>query len=166
MSEFTEYNRTGSVQIRPYISGEIIIGISVSEADKGNLEGGYIARDSDNHKDRWFVSASFFAKNYAAATAGGKTYHNSDASGARKNVSDIKFFGNGDTWKLMSKASSKAEGWMKSTKCLEVQHGCLIQVTTQQGEHVAEAITFVPGVRLVVDKDDDGVIIGRHIKTA
>ena len=164
MSEFTEYNRIGKVQIRPYIPGEIMSNISVSEADKGCTEG-YIARDNDNPEDKWFISADFFAKNYAAAVMG-KTLHNSRASGARVNVKDIKFWGNGDMWKLMSKASSKAEGWMKSTKCLMVQHGCLIQVTTQQGDHIAEAVTFVPGVRLVADTDETGEIVGRHIETA
>ncbi len=45
-----------------------------------------------------------------------KTLHNSDVSGARKNVPDIKVVGNGDSWKLLCKASSQEEGWMKSTK--------------------------------------------------
>ena len=48
-----------------------------------------------------------------------KTLVNTDANGASKNVKDIVFWGNGDTFKLISKASS-----------------------------VAEAITFVPGVRI------------------
>jgi len=44
-----------------------------------------------------------------------KTLNNSDVNGARKNVSDLKIFGNGDTFKLICKASSEEEGWMKST---------------------------------------------------
>lgn len=58
-------------------------------------------------------------------------------------------WGNGDTFKLISKASSVAEGWMKSTKAMEIEAvGCVVQVTTQQGNNIAEAITFVPGVRI------------------
>ena len=68
MSEFKDYNRVGKVQIRPYIPGEIMSDISVSEADKGCTEG-YIARDSDNPKDKWFISTAFFAKNYGVANA-------------------------------------------------------------------------------------------------
>ena len=84
-----------------------------------------------------------------------KTLHNSDASGARENVKDIHFFGDGDTFKLISKASSEAEGWMKSTKAMEVDGvGCVVQVTTQQGSSVAEALTFVPGV-VIADIDGD-----------
>lgn len=81
-----------------------------------------------------------------------KTLHNSDASGAQKNVKDMKVVGNGDTFKLLCKASSKAEGWMKSTKACEIQgSGCIVQVTTQQGDNVSEALTFVSGVKIVDD---------------
>jgi hypothetical protein len=83
-----------------------------------------------------------------------KTLHNSDISGAHKNVSDLKVFGNGDMFKLLSKASSKSEGWMKSTKAMEIPGvGCVVQVTTQQGNNVAEALTFVPGVRIIEDEN-------------
>jgi len=83
-----------------------------------------------------------------------KTLHNSDISGARQNVSDIKVYGDGDLFKLLAKASSEREGWMKSTKAMEIPRvGCVVQVTTQQrnpdGSYaVAEALTFVPGVRI------------------
>ncbi len=79
-----------------------------------------------------------------------KTLHNTDADGASKNVRDSQFFGDGDTFKLICKASSHQEGWMKSTKAMDVGVGVVIQVTTQQmsgeGWAVAEALTFVPGV--------------------
>jgi hypothetical protein len=87
-----------------------------------------------------------------------KTLHNSDVSGARKNVPDIDVVGNGDLFQLLCKASSKREGWMKSTKAMFTGHGCVVQVTTQQrnGPHaysVAEALTYVPGVGIVDDVD-------------
>ncbi len=82
-----------------------------------------------------------------------KTLHNSEASGTRNNVTDVEFFGESDMWELICKASSQSEGWMKSTKAMEVPGGCLVQVTTQQrnadGSYaLAEAVTFVPGVRI------------------
>ena len=85
-----------------------------------------------------------------------KTLHNSDVSGARKNVKDIKVVGNGDMFALLCKASSEAEGWMKSTRAMQVVDGCVVQVTTQQrnpdGSYaVAEALTFVPNVRITDD---------------
>ena len=84
-----------------------------------------------------------------------KTLHNSDVSGARQNVSDLKVYGNGDTFKLICKASSKSEGWMKSTKAMYIEHvGCVVQVTTQQGDNVSEALTFVPRVKIVSIEGD------------
>jgi len=85
-----------------------------------------------------------------------KTLHNSDLVSTKENVKDIKIVGNGDTFKILCKASSETEGWMKSTKAMEVVGGCLVQVTTQQrnpdGSYaLAEALTFVPGVRLIED---------------
>jgi hypothetical protein len=91
-----------------------------------------------------------------------KTLDNSDANGAQKNVPDIKIVGDGDAWRLLGKASSKHEGWMKSTKALEIETiGCLVQVTTQQrnpdGSYaVAEAVTFVPGVYVAQDRNFPG----------
>ena len=88
-----------------------------------------------------------------------KTLHNTDASGARKNVKDIKIFGNGDLFKLLSKASSENEGWMKSTKAMQIERvGCLVQVTTQQRNQdgsyaVAEALTFVPDTVIIHDEN-------------
>lgn len=78
-----------------------------------------------------------------------KTLTNTTASQAKDNVKDIIFWGNGDTFKLISKASSVAEGWMKSSKAMEIEGvGCVVQVTTQQGNNVTEAVTFVPGVKI------------------
>ncbi len=84
-----------------------------------------------------------------------KTLHNSTVSGAKQNIPDLVIFGNGDTFKLICKASSKSEGWMKSTKAMQIDGvGCVVQVTTQQHGNVAEAITFVPNVKIeLIDND-------------
>ena len=93
-----------------------------------------------------------------------KTLINTTASQAKDNVKDIKFWGEGDTFKLISKASSVAEGWMKSTKAMEIFGiGCVIQVTTQQGDNIAEALTFVPNTRIVELKDDNGELVCRQV---
>lgn len=70
---------------------------------------------------------------------------------AKAKVSDINVVGNGDTFALLCKASSKSQGWMKSAKAMEVPGGCVVQVTTQQGINVAEALAFVPGVKIADD---------------
>lgn len=78
-----------------------------------------------------------------------KSLGNTCENGCKKNVPDVVIYGE-DLFKLLSKASSKDEGWMKSTKAMNVPGGVVIQVTTQQrnpdGSYaVAEAVTFVPG---------------------
>lgn len=90
-----------------------------------------------------------------------KTLHNSDNSPSTKNVKDMIRFGIPDRFRLLCKASSEDEGWMKSTKAYEIHPiGCIVQVTTQQrnpngGYSVAEALTFVPGV-IIVDDENGG----------
>lgn len=102
-----------------------------------------------------------------------KTLDISNVNGAKDNISDLKVFGNGDTFKLICKASSQEEGWMKSTKAMEIVGvGCVIQVTTQQrnpeGSYsIAEALTFVPGVYIsesYVNDDTENHIIRVIIK--
>lgn len=86
-----------------------------------------------------------------------KTLDNINIKDAKSKVSDIKVFGNGNLFELLSKASSKEQGWMKSTKAMQVESGgCVIQVTTQQrnpnGSYsIAEALTFVPNVKIMED---------------
>ena len=103
-----------------------------------------------------------------------KTLGNTCANEATKNVKDIVFWGDGDTFKLISKASSDNEGWMKSTKAMDVGNGVVIQVTTQQknkdGSYaVAEALSYVPNVKIVevfnTDKLDNPnkIVTSRYI---
>jgi len=83
-----------------------------------------------------------------------KTLNNSNVNEASKQVSDLEVVGDGDAFALLLKASSKRQGWMKSTKAMNVPGGVLVQVTTQQknadGSYaVAEALAFVPFAEVV-----------------
>ena len=76
-----------------------------------------------------------------------------EVRGAKENISDLVVYGNGDTFALLCKASSKKQGWMKSTKVCNTPEGCIVQVTTQQtnpdGSYsVAEALTYVLGAMI------------------
>lgn len=74
-----------------------------------------------------------------------------EVRGAKANIPDLAVYGDGDTFKLLCKASSQEQGWMKSTKVCNIPNvGCIVQVTTQQRNpdksySVAEALTFCPG---------------------
>lgn len=89
-----------------------------------------------------------------------KTLGNTKADQAKDNVKDIKFYGDGDTFKCISKAWSEKEGWMKSTKAMNVPSGIVVQVSTQQGDNVAEAVCFVPGCRVEANEDKTYKIVG------
>ncbi len=78
---------------------------------------------------------------------------------AKEKISDLKFVGNGDLFQLLAKASSKSQGWMKSTKVMEVPGGVVVQVTTQNWDNVAEALTYVPGVKVGVDGEGNKVLV-------
>ncbi len=123
-----------------------------------------------NHKKKNPDMPSNLTENeYAPAPTSIKTLHNTTASQAKDNVKDIIFWGNGDLFKLISKASSENEGWMKSTKAMQIEGvGCVVQVTTQQkgldGTYaVAEAVTFVPGVVIIEYADSEGKITSREL---
>ena len=97
-----------------------------------------------------------------------KTLHNTCENGATKNVKDIQFWGDGDTFKLISKASSEAEGWMKSTKAMQAGNSVVVQVTTQQrnpdGSYsIAEALTTVDNATIKEIKDNSETVIAREI---
>jgi hypothetical protein len=82
-----------------------------------------------------------------------KTLSRTDMSAAE--ASGMETFGNPGLWVCLSKAWNKKEGWMKSTKAMQVgSAGCLIQVTTQQknadGSYsLAEAVCFAERANLI-----------------
>lgn len=60
---FKQYRKKSVQLMRPYIVGEDMTGVSVSEQD--TLEdGGMIAMNRDNPKDVWYVAKDFFNDNY------------------------------------------------------------------------------------------------------
>lgn len=60
------YVRKGTQEMRPYVPGEDMTGISVNKED--TLEkGGMIAVNADNAEDKWYVGKEFFRKNYMPA---------------------------------------------------------------------------------------------------
>lgn len=60
---FKWYRKKGFTPMRPYIPGEALDGVSVSD---GNIpeNGGMIAVDPTDVTDMWYVSKEYFQKNY------------------------------------------------------------------------------------------------------
>lgn len=111
-----------------------------------------------------------FNMTYLKEDSGIKSLHNTCANGAKKNVKDIVFWGDGDMFKLISKASSENEGWMKSTKAMQCGNAVVVQVTTQQrnpdGSYsIAEALTTVYSSKIEEEFKDDKVISRKIVET-
>ena len=69
MSEFRPYKRKSISEMRPYIQGEVLEGVSISAPDSANgspVVGDMIARNPKNHEDQWLVSAQYFQDNLEA----------------------------------------------------------------------------------------------------
>lgn len=64
MNEWKKYRRTNIAEMRPYISGECLMGISVSEVDDPESDFGMIARNPLNHKDQWYIAKKYFENNF------------------------------------------------------------------------------------------------------
>lgn len=58
-----QYRKIATQEMRPYVPGEDMSSISVSNEDTPKL-GGMIARNSAHHKDQWYVAKDFFNGNY------------------------------------------------------------------------------------------------------
>lgn len=65
--DWKNFRKKNLQEMRPYVPGEDLTGISVNKEDTPE-EGGMIARNSANHADQWYVGKQFFADNYEAVS--------------------------------------------------------------------------------------------------
>ena len=71
MSDFQQYVRRQVAELRPYVLGEAMDGISISDPDRNAgspKEGDMIARNPKNHADQWLVAAQYFSDNFEPLT--------------------------------------------------------------------------------------------------
>ena len=64
---FRQYRRKQIAELRPWLLGDDMTGISVSPEDTkagSPKEGDMIARNPKNHADQWLVAAAYFADNF------------------------------------------------------------------------------------------------------
>jgi hypothetical protein len=64
---FMRYRRKSFGELRFYILGEDLSGVSISDEDRqaGSPRlGDMIARNPDNHNDQWLVSSKYFLDNF------------------------------------------------------------------------------------------------------
>lgn len=104
--------------------------------------------------------------NGSGGNGSGKTLSVHDHAGLSR-VPDAQVWGDPYTWVTIAKAHSATEGWMKTTKASEIKgYGCIIQATTQHCGQVAEALCFIPGVRISPIQAPDGTVTGRRLEAS
>ena len=89
-----------------------------------------------------------------------KVLNNTNMEDTKQNVPNLEVYGNPGAWVLISKASSRLQGWMKSTKAMEIYafqgvfQGVLVQTETElhevgsQTTSCSQALCFLPGVHI------------------
>ena len=184
---FEEMIEFGKIQPGAVLSmnGKTLLGFTLNDRKVVNnhnetftietLEGNHIMTKDDMliigvKGEMYPCKIDIFNMTYSKENNSAKSLHNTCANGAKKNVKDIVFWGNGDMFKLISKASSEAEGWMKSTKAMQCGNAVVVQVTTQQrnpdGSYsIAEALTTVYSSKIEEEFKDDKVISRKIVET-
>lgn len=69
VTTFKQYRRKQIAELRPWVEGDDMAGVSVSAEDTkaGSPKAGdMIARNPKNHADQWLVAAAYFADNFEA----------------------------------------------------------------------------------------------------
>ena len=88
MESFGKYKRKNVAEMRTYVEGEDISGVSISKPDEDNGSpklGDMIARNPKNHNDKWLVSEDYFKDNFepeigiVGRDAGGRNIYSSEA---------------------------------------------------------------------------------------
>jgi hypothetical protein len=67
---FKQYRRKQIAELRPYVDGEALIGVSISEPDRKSgspKTGDMIARNPKNYEDQWLVARQYFLDNFEEA---------------------------------------------------------------------------------------------------
>lgn len=169
--EFDKHTLRKEVMAKPMNLGDYNIHRNLDiPADEDPEQPGFLVVDQEGGRETWMPRDTFL-RDCVVPDEGKvcqKTIRNSEVSGARKNVKDIKIVGNGDAFQLLFKASSEKEGWMKSTKAMACGDGqIVIQVTTQQRNidgtySVAEALTVVRNSMIVPGKNNGRKIVVRN----
>lgn len=63
-NKFQKYRKRNISEIRPYIKGEDLSGITVSEKDDPVNDMGMICRNPENHNDKWYISKKYYLENF------------------------------------------------------------------------------------------------------
>lgn len=172
MSEFKEYKNIQHKEIRPYIAGEDLTGISISGSVNPEEDLGYIARDPNNQDDQWYITKKFFEDNFIEVAEVTENIPDEETEGEEPDLAgyneslketqkeqepeSIHELPNSDNeagvetaWALVDSATTHQD----KTYAMSAGRGLLVKVI--RGDSVS--VTFVEEARMV--KDENGQVI-------
>jgi len=80
------------------------------------------------------------------------------------NVKVKSTFGDQEAFKLISRYQDFDNGVSRSIRALEIHGvGCLVQVFTQAQNEINSSLTFIPGVTITEDHDENGACCNRQL---
>lgn len=63
-------------------------------------------------------------------------------------------------FQTLFKDGSERDGWVRTTKAMEIEDvGCIVQLTTQKNDNFSEALSYIPGVRIETSKNGDKKLV-------
>jgi hypothetical protein len=66
-NEFQRFRRKQIAELRPWVPGDDMAGVSISDADRANgspKRRDWIARNPADHSDKWLVAEQYFKDNF------------------------------------------------------------------------------------------------------
>mgnify|MGYP006909081311 CR=1 FL=1 len=148
MSEFKEYQNIQSKEIRPYVKGEDLTGISVTEGIDPTKDKGYIARDPKNNEDQWYITKKFFKENFREVP---------EEEAVMPPPPPLAEEG---TWKFISSSTTYLNNTTRHrTYALPVGRGLLVKVTAETEKGTSVALAFVEEARITTDENGKFKII-------
>jgi hypothetical protein len=155
------------IKTKDYIMGKpvVVVGAKKVSAAELALKANKLVKEQEAKELRAFqLKENDAAAKKAKELSSEKTLSNNANSTVKDNVPDVVLMGvKSNNWRLMCKAFSKKEGWMKSTKGLNLStNQVLIQTTTQQknsdGSYsIADTLIAVNGN--LIESDEKGIFI-------
>lgn len=146
MSKFKEYQNIQNKEIRPYVKGEDLTGISVTEGIDPVKDKGYIARDPNNHEDQWYITKKFFKENFQ------------EVSDEEEKIGLPPLEEDG-AWKIISFFHDINSKTRHTTYALPVGRGLLVKVTAETDKGTSVALAFVEEARIITDENGNVKII-------
>lgn len=143
MSEFKEYRNIQTKEIRPYVKGEDLSGISVSEGIDPEKDKGYIARDPNNHEDQWYIPKKFYKDNFVEVVEGEEQFVVTDNA----DVPPFEFI-----------SSGISNGQLLSSYGIQTGRGVALMTVVEAVGFISNDIEFLPEARIVVNEDGTKII--------